>query len=254
MISSDIKFLFIFNDIAVCYIDIFKYAKNYIFNKWESINNSSEVYKNIKEVQLSNYIYDISLITLEGFKSLFNNKKNFEERYFFSNKVRYDLAEELPNGKQIKDILKELNSFLLIIKSISSFLISNKDLNNLEKDNLFNKVLFLINKAFEIFLNLATNIYGQNLLFENISLVDFISELKKIPNKNINYYLSLVIVSLIKLTSALFYDLDYYDCENKKEENESRDKFVLSQQRLIKLSQMYLSSKPEKKMKILQIK
>jgi hypothetical protein len=29
----------------------------------------------VKEEQLSNYIFDITLITLEGFKSLFNNKK-----------------------------------------------------------------------------------------------------------------------------------------------------------------------------------
>ena len=249
LISSDVKFFFIFQDIANYYTDIFIYAKNYIFNKWESINNNNQIYKNAKEFQLSNYIYDIALITLEGFKSLFNNKKNFEERYFFYNKVRYDLVEELPSVKQIKDILKELNSFLLIIKSINFIPPINNsgnnsnNLKNSEKDNLNNKVLFLINKTFEIFLNLSTNVCGQNFLFENISLVDFIIELKKYEINNINKYLSLVIISLIKLTVVLFYDLDYYDYENKKEENEPRDKFVISQQRLIKLSQMYISSK-----------
>lgn len=99
--------------------------------------------------------------------------------------------------EQIKDILKELNNFLLIIKSISPSLINNEEN---EKNSIVNKVLFLINKAFEIFLNLSTNVYGQNLLFENLSLIDFVTELKKIENKNINNYLSLVVVNLIKLT------------------------------------------------------
>ena len=243
LISSDSKFLFIFQDISIYYINIFKYVQNYIFNKRESIDKYNVAYKNIKEEELSNYMYDIALLTLEGFKSLFNNKKNFEERYFFYNKVRYDLVEELPNMKQIKDILKELNTFLSIIKSISGMLLIDDKTS--EKDNLCNKVLFLINKIFEIFLNLSTNVFGQNLLFENISLVDFNSELKKFENKNINKYLSFVIISLIKLTLGLFYDLDYYDYENKKEENEPKDKFVISQQRLIKLSKMYISSKTE---------
>lgn len=202
------------------------------------LKNSS----NPKEEQLSNYIYDITLLTLEGFKSLFNNKKNFEERYYFSNKVRFDLVEELPNVEQIKDILKELNNFLLIIKSISPSLINNEEN---EKNSIVNKVLFLINKAFEIFLNLSTNVYGQNLLFENLSLIDLVTELKKIENKNINNYLSLVVVNLIKLTLVLFYDLDYYDYENRKDEPEVREKFVISKQRLIKLSKMYINSQSE---------
>ena len=243
LIASDTKFLFVFQDVAIYYIKVFIYVKDYIFYKRESsIKNNNISYKNIKEEQLSNYIYDIALLTLEGFKSLFNNKKNFEERYFFYNKERYDLVEELPNTKQIKDILKELNTFLLIIKSISPMLIND---NNSEKDILCDKILFLINKIFEIFLNLSTNVFGQNLLFENISLVDFILELKKLENKNINKYLSLVIISLIKLTLGLFYDLDYYDYENKKEENEPKDKFVISKQRLMKLSKMYVSTKSE---------
>ena len=239
LISSDVKFLFIFQDVAIYYLNVFKYAKNYIFNRWESINKNNNIYKNIKEEQLSNYIYDITLISLEGFKSLFNNKKNFEDRYFFYNKVRYDLVEELPNINQIKEILKELNHFLLIIKSINLF--------DSEKNNLCNKILFLINKTFEIFLNLSTNVCGQNLLFENLSLIDFISQIKelRIKNININKYLSLVIISLIKLTLVLFYDLDYYDYENKKEENEPKDKFVISQQRLLKISQIYISSKQQ---------
>ena len=239
LISNDVKFLFIFQDVSIYYLNIFKYSKNYIFNRWESINKNNNFYNNIKEEQLSNYIYDITLISLEGFKSLFNNKKNFEERYFFYNKVRYDLVEELPNVSQIKEILKELNHFLLIIKSIKLF--------NSDKNNLCNKVLFLINKTFEIFLNLSTNVWGQNLLFENISLVDFILQIKELKTKNINInnYLSLVIISLIKLTLVLFYDLDYYDNENKKEENEPRDKFVISQQRLLKIFQMYISSKQQ---------
>ena len=242
LISSDIKFLFIFQDIAIYYVNIFKYVKNYIFNKQKSNSNN----KNVKEEQLSNYIYDITLIVLEGFKSLFNNKKYFEERYFFCNKLRYDLVEELPNSNQIKDILKELNLFLLIMKSISPFLLDIINNNaNYEKNNVYNKTLFLINKTFEIFLNLSTHVYGQNLLFENISLIDFISEIKKFENKNINNYLSLVIISIIKLALVLFYDLDYYDYESKKEESEPREKFVISKQRLIKLSQMYISSKPK---------
>ena len=243
LISSDVKFLFIFHNVVIHYINIFKYAQNYIFNKWKAGNKTN---KNAKEELLSNYIYDISLLTLEGFKSLFNNKKNFEERYFFSNKVRFDLVEELPNIEQIKDILKELKNFLIIIKSISQVLINNNindNLNNKEKNNL-NKVLFLLNKTFEIFLNLSTNTYGQGLLFENISLVHFINELKEFQNKkiNINNYLSLVIINLIKLTLVLFYDLDYYDLENKKEEEAEGSKFAISQQRLINLSKMYISS------------
>ena len=247
MISSDVKFLFIFQDIAIYYINIFKYVQNYIFNKLE-MENKNNVKKNTKEEHLSNYIFDITLITLEGFKFLFNNKKNFEERYFFSNKDRYDLVEELPNVNQIKDILKELNNFLLTIKSISQMIINNNNnLDEIEKDNICNKVLFLINKTFEIFLNLSTNICGQNLLFEKLSLVEFISELKKFENKNINHYLSLVIISLIKLTLVLFYEIDYYDYENKKDKNESNiEKFVISQQRLIKLSHMYISAQTEK--------
>ena len=238
LISSDVKFFFIFHNVVIEYINIFKYVQNYIFNKKSGFKNSS----NPKEEQLSNYIYDITLLTLEGFKSLFNNKKNFEERYYFSNKVRFDLVEELPNVEQIKDILKELNNFLLIIKSISPSLINNEEN---EKNSIVNKVLFLINKAFEIFLNLSTNVYGQNLLFENLSLIDFVTELKKIENKNINNYLSLVVVNLIKLTLVLFYDLDYYDYENRKDEPEVREKFVISKQRLIKLSKMYINSQSE---------
>ena len=247
MISSDVKFLFIFQDVAIRYIDIFQYARKYIFNKFklECENNGS---KNTKEELLSNYIFDITLITLEGFKSLFNNKKNFEERYFFSNKDRYDLVEELPNVNQIKDILEELNGFLLTIKSVSILLINNSNDESQEgKKNICNKVLFLINKTFEILLNLSSNICGQNLLFEKISLIEFISELKKFENKNINKYLSLVIISLIKLTLALFYDLDYYDYKNKKEDTEQRDKFVISQQRLLKLIHMYISSQNNEK-------
>ena len=247
MISSDVKFLFIFQDVAIYYINIFKYVQKYIFNKFE-LEYKNNITKNVKEEQLSNYIFDITLITLEGFKSLFNNKKNFDERYFFSNKDRYDLVEELPNVMQIKDILKEINNFLLTMKSISFILINNNN-NNLQegKKIVCNKVLFLINKSFEILLNLSSNVYGQNLLFEKISLVEFISELKKFENKNINKYLSLVIISLIKLTLALFYDLDYYDYKNKKEDTEQRDKFVISQQRLVKLIHMYISSQNNEK-------
>ena len=46
---------------------------------------------------------------------------------------------------------------------------------------------------------------------------------------------------------ALFYDLDYYDYKNKKEDTEQRDKFVISQQRLLKLIHMYISSQNNEK-------
>ena len=115
LISTDIKFLFIFNDITVLYINIFKFVKNYLLNKWDIISKEKGFKeKNNKMGLLSNYIYDISLLVLEGFKFLVDNKRNFEERFHFINNIKYDLSEELPNSKQIKDLLKELNEFLPI--------------------------------------------------------------------------------------------------------------------------------------------
>ena len=127
LISKDVKFLFIFNDVAIIYINIFKYVKNYILKK---CTISSNIYINIKEKQLSTYLYDITLVTLEGFKFLFDNKRNFEEKFHFNNNAKYDLSEELPNSKQIKDILKELDEFLSVFKLITPILLNNNQKEN----------------------------------------------------------------------------------------------------------------------------
>ena len=88
LISKDIKFLFIFNDITVLYINIFKFVKNYLLNKWDIISKEKGFKeKNNKMGLLSNYIYDISLLVLEGFKFLVDNKRNFEERFHFINNI-----------------------------------------------------------------------------------------------------------------------------------------------------------------------
>ena len=233
LIASDIKFLFIFQEVEIYYTNIFKYIQNFISNK--IVKNSADNISK-KEELLSNYIYDITLILLEGFKSLLNHRKNFEERYFFENRKRYNIFEELPNGEHIKNILIELNKFSLIIKNVSQILLNN----NTNSNTLANKTLVIINKVFEVYLNLSTNFLGQSQLFENISLCEFISGLKSLSNTQINPYLSLVIISLIKLTLALFHDLDYY--EYKKDESEGRAKFVISKQRLINLYKMFISS------------
>jgi hypothetical protein len=39
LISKDVKFIFIFNDIAIIYINIFKFIKNYILKKSEIVEN-----------------------------------------------------------------------------------------------------------------------------------------------------------------------------------------------------------------------
>ena len=248
LISKDVKFLFIFHDVAIVYMNIFKYVKNYIINKWEIIRKNMNIEeKNDKVKLLSNYIYDITLVTLEGFKFLFDNKRNFEDRYFFKNNIKYDLSEELPNTKQIVDILIEFNHFISVFKSvipISINLVDKKKNKNNILINDCNRVIFLGNKILEILLNLSTNIYGQNLLMENISLIQIISELKNLKKSYMNKYLSSVIISLIKLTLVLFYDLDYYYISSKKK-SESIEKFVISQQRLSNLSKMFLSEIPE---------
>ena len=214
LISKDVKFLFIFNDIAIIYINIFKYVKKYILEKCTIISNS--IYINIKEKQLSNYLYDITLVILEGFKFLFDNKRNFEEKFHFNNNAKYDLSEELPNSKQIKDILKELDEFLSVFKLITPVLLNNNQKEK-ENSNNCNKVLFLVNKTLEIILNLSTNLYCQNLLMENFSLVKITSELKSLEQIKNNKYFSLIIISLMKITLILFYDLDiYYSKSNKK--------------------------------------
>ena len=233
LISSDAKFLFIFMDVAVLYTNIFKYAANYIFKKFDENSKKISFNDNPNEAQLCNYINDITLILLEGFKTLFNNKKNFEERYFFANNIRYDLVEELPNTTQITDVLKELNNFILIIKNLSISISNEK--------NPSDKVLFLINKTLEIFLKLSTNVCGQNLLVDNISLADFINHLKNIKDKFVvidNKYLFILIRSLIKLNLVLFYDLNYYENKKKPEEDDEQKKFIITQQRLIKLTKM----------------
>ena len=247
LISKDIKFLFIFQDVAIILINIFKYVKNYILNKWEIISKDiSKNEKNIKVEQLSNYIYDITLITLEGFKFLFDNKRNFEERFHFTNNAKYDLSEELPNSIQIIDILAELNDFLSVFKLIKFVLLNNTDKENNNIKRNCNKVLFLLNKIIEILLNLSTNLYSQNLLMENFSLVKLISELKELEKIKPNKYLSLIIISLIKLTLILFYDLDVYYLKSKLKKEESIiEKFVISKQRLQNLSKMFLSLIPE---------
>ena len=227
LISKDVKFLFIFNDVAIIYINIFKYVKNYILKK---CTISSNIYINIKEKQLSNYLYDITLVTLEGFKFLFDNKRNFEEKFHFDNNAKYDLSEELPNSKQIKDILKELDEFLSVFKLISPILLKD----NQKEDDLnknCNKILFLLNKTLEILLNLSTNLYSQNLLMENFSLVKITSELKSLEQIKYNKYFSLVIISLMKITLILFYDLDiYYLKSNKKKEDLDKiEKFLISE-------------------------
>ena len=241
LISKDVKFIFIFNDIAIIYINIFKFVKNYILKKWEiTEKNITNNEKNIKEELLSNYIYDITLLILEGFKFLFDNQRNFEERFYFSNNEKYDLSEELPNSKQIKNILTELNDFLSVFKLITPLLVNNKSIeDNLNKK--CNKVLFLLNKIMEILLNLSTNLYSQNLLMENFSLVNIFSELKSFGNIKPNKYLSFVVISLIKLILILFYDLDFYYLKG----NKKIEKFVISEQRLFKLSKMFLSSNQE---------
>ena len=196
LISKDVKFLFIFNDVTIIYINIFKYVKNYILKTWEiiDINNASKE-NNIKVKQLSNYIYDITLVILEGFKFLFDNKRNFEERFYFNNNIKYDLSEELPNSKQIKDILKELDDFLSVFKLITPVLLNSKTIKESDLSKNCNKVLFLVNKILEILLNLSTNLYCQNLLMDNFSLVKIISELKSLENIKNNKYFSLVIIS-----------------------------------------------------------
>ena len=241
LISKDVKFIFIFNDIAIIYINIFKFIKNYILKKLEILEkNNINNEKNIKEELLSNYIYDITLLILEGFKFLFDNQRNFEERFYFNNNEKYDLSEELPNSKQIKNILTELNDFLSVFKFITPLLVNNKSIeDNLNKK--CNKVLFLLNKIMEILLNLSTNLYSQNLLMENFSLVKIISELKSLENIKPNKYLSFVVISLIKLILILFYDLDFYYLKS----NKKIEKFVISEQRLLKLSKMFLSSNQE---------
>ena len=250
LISKDVKFLFIFNDIAVIYLNIFKFAKNYILNKWDMISKENGMKeKNNKMELLSNYIYDITLLILEGFKFLVDNKRNFEERFYFSNNIKYDLSEELPNSKQIKDILKELNDFLSIFKLITPIL-SNNDMINAKENTLIkkdcNKILFLLNKIMEILLNLSSNLYSQNLLMENFSLVEITSELKSLETiKPNNKYLSLIIISLIKLTLILFYDLDFYYLKSKKKKEKPIEKFIISEQRLQNLSRMFLSANPE---------
>ena len=245
LISKDIKFLFIFNDITVLYINIFKFVKNYLLNKWDIISKEKGFKeKNNKMGLLSNYIYDISLLVLEGFKFLVDNKRNFEERFHFINNIKYDLSEELPNSKQIKDVLKELNEFLPIFKLIIPFL-SNSD--NLVIKKNCNKILFLLNKIMEIVLNLSSNLYSQNLLMENFSLIEITSELKSLESlkNNNNKYLSLIIISLIKLTLILFYDLDFYYLKSKKKKEKPIEKFIISEQRLQNLSRMFLSQKSE---------
>ena len=245
LISKDIKFLFIFNDITVLYINIFKFVKNYLLNKWDIISKEKGFKeKNNKMGLLSDYIYDISLLVLEGFKFLVDNKRNFEERFHFINNIKYDLSEELPNSKQIKDILKELNEFLSIFKLIIPFL-SNSD--NLVIKKNCNKILFLLNKIIEIVLNLSSNLYSQNLLMENFSLIEITSELKSLESlkNNNNKYLSLIIISLIKLTLILFYDLDFYYLKSKKKKEKPIEKFIISEQRLQNLSRMFLSQKSE---------
>ena len=245
LISKDIKFLFIFNDITVLYINIFKFVKNYLLNKWDIISKEKGFKeKNNKMGLLSNYIYDISLLVLEGFKFLVDNKRNFEERFHFINNIKYDLSEELPNSKQIKDVLKELNEFLSIFKLIIPFL-SNSD--NLVIKKNCNKILFLLNKIIEIVLNLSSNLYSQNLLMENFSLIEITSELKSLESlkNNNNKYLSLIIISLIKLTLILFYDLDFYYLKSKKKKEKPIEKFIISEQRLQNLSRMFLSQKSE---------
>ena len=243
LISKDIKFLFIFNDVAIIYINIFKYFKNYILNNWEILDQNTKFNENnnTKVRQLSNYIYDITLLILEGFKFLFDNKRNFEERFHFNNNDKYDLSEELPNSKQIKDILSELNDFLSVFKLITPVLLNTNIYGNYINNNC-NKVLFLINKILEILLNLSTNLYCQNLLMENFSLVKISSELKNLENVKNNKYYSLVIISLIKLTCILFYDLDFYYLKSNKKKEDPIDKFIISEQRLLKLSKMFLST------------
>jgi hypothetical protein len=190
-------------------------------NKWDLIRKENGIKeKNTKMGFLSNYIYDISLLILEGFKYLVDNKRNFEERFHFDNNIKYDLSEELPNSKQIKDILKELNEFLSIFKLITPVLLNNDNSNTIKKN--CNKVLFLLNKIMEIILNLSSNLYSQNLLMENFSLIEITSELKSLESKKPNNkYLSLVIISLIKLTLILFYDLDFYYLKSKKKERKA---------------------------------
>ena len=245
LISKDVKFIFIFNDIAVEYINIFKFVKNYLLNKWDLIRKENGIKeKNTKMGFLSNYIYDISLLILEGFKFLVDNKRNFEERFHFDNNIKYDLSEELPNSKQIKDILKELNEFLSIFKLITPVLLNNDNTNTIKKN--CNKVLFLLNKIMEIILNLSSNLYSQNLLMENFSLTEITSELKSLESsKPNNKYLSLIIISLIKLTLILFYDLDFYYLKSKKKKEKPIEKFIISEQRLQNLSRMFLPQSPE---------
>ena len=244
LISKDIKFLFIFQDIALIYINIFKYVKKYILNNWEIIGKKdAHNENNIKVRQLSNYIYDITLLILEGFKFLLDNKRYFEDRFHFNNNIKYDLSEELPNSKQIKDILSELNDFLSVFKLIAPIFVSATDFEGNINNNC-NKVLFLVNKILEILLNLSTNLYTQNILMENFSLVKIISELKNFEKAKNNKYFSLVIISLIKLTCILFYDLDFYYSKSNKKKEEPIEKFVISEQRLLNLSKMFLSSVP----------
>ena len=245
LISKDVKFLFIFNDVTVIYINIFKYAKNYILKTWEiiDINNPSKENNN-KAKQLSNYVYDITLVILEGFKFLFDNKRNFEERFYFDNNIKYDLSEELPNSKQIKDILRELDDFLSVFKLITPVLLNHKAVKESDLSKNCNKVLFLVNKILEILLNLSTNLYCQNLLMDNFSLVKIISELKSLENIKNNKYFSLVIISLIKITLILFYDLDFYYLKSNKKKEDPIEKFIISEKRLLNLYKMFLASNP----------
>ena len=81
---------------------------------------------------------------------------------------------------------------------------------------------------------------------ENFSLVKITSELKSLEQIKNNKYFSLIIISLMKITLILFYDLDiYYSKSNKKKEDSDEiEKFLISEQRLINLSKMFLSPNP----------
>ena len=99
----------------------------------------------------------------------------------------------------------------------------------------------------EIVLNLSSNLYSQNLLMENFSLIEITSELKSLESlkNNNNKYLSLIIISLFKVTLILFYDLDFYYLKSKKKKEKPIEKFIISEQRLQNLSRMFLSQKSE---------